>query len=515
METHNSNLGRSLFAPFSLAAGAAVLFLFFLHNRIRQSKSTRRLPPGPRGWPIIGNILQIGPSPHKNIILLQRKYGPLIWLKLGSVNTLVIASAQAAKEMFKNHDQHFCDRHRNETMIRDDGSHNGTIGLSDYGPQWKMMRRLYATELFTKKRLNDTTHLRRKCLDQLIKWVSDEAKHNPGKSIEVAKYVYAAIFNMVGDLVVSKDDLAHPEFIVTNVFFNTTADIIEVMALPNVSDFFPIVRPFDLQGLKRKTEYKEKIARKIIRTFIEERRQRGVNPQHFQEKDLLEVLLDFEGNGKDEPSKISELYLETFLLELFIAAPDATNITTEWAMSELLRKPETMNKLQAEIAQVVGHERRMEETDMENLPYLHAVIQETLRLHAPAALLIPRSVINDIEVMGYLIPKGTQVWVNTWGIGRDPTTWEDPLSFTPERFLNSNIEYRGQNFEYIPFGAGRRICPGLPLGHIMLHLVLGSLVQSFDWSLEKGITRETLDMDEKIRLTVRRANPLKVIPMQY
>ncbi|RZC51163.1 hypothetical protein C5167_019598 [Papaver somniferum] len=118
------------------------------------------------------------------------------------------------------------------------------------------------------------------------KWVSDEAKHNPGKSIEVAKYVYAAIFNMV-----------------------------------------------------------------------EERRQRGVNPQHFQEKDLLEVLLDFEGNGKDEPSKISELYLETFLLELFIAAPDATNITTEWAMSELLRKPETMNKLQAEIAQVVGHEK--------------------------------------------------------------------------------------------------------------------------------------------------------------
>ncbi|KAI3928798.1 hypothetical protein MKW98_024399, partial [Papaver atlanticum] len=316
METHNSNLGRFLFSPFSLTGGAAVLFLFFLINRICRRKSTnvRRLPPGPRGWPIIGNILDVGPSPHRNIVLLQRKYGPLIWLKLGSVNTLVIASAQSAKEMFKNHDQQFCNRHRNETMIRDDGSHNGTIGLSDLCPQWKMMRRLYATELFTKKRLNDTTHLRKKCLDQLINWVSDEAKHNPGKSIEVARFIFAAIFNMVGDLVVSKDDLAHPEFTVTNVFFNITADIIEVMAKPNISDFFPFLRSFDLQGLKKKTEHKEKIARKIIRTFIEERRRRGVNPLHFQEKDLLEVLLDFEGNGKDEPSKISELHLETFLL---------------------------------------------------------------------------------------------------------------------------------------------------------------------------------------------------------
>ncbi|KAI3890746.1 hypothetical protein MKX03_019138, partial [Papaver bracteatum] len=316
METHNSNLGRFLFSPFSLAAGAAVLFLFFLINRICRSKSTnvRRLPPGPRGWPIIGNILDIGPHPHKNLVLLQRKYGPLIWLRLGLVNTVVIASAQSAMEMFKNHDQHFCNRHRNATMIRDDGSHNGTIGLSDYGPQWKMMRRLYATEMFTKKRLDDTTHLRRKCLDQLIQWVSDEAKHNPGKSIEVARFIYAAIFNMIGDLAFSKDDLAHPEFIVTNVFFNVTADIIEVMALPNVSDFFPFLRPFDLQGLKKKTEDKEKIARKIIGNFVEERRRRGVNPNHFQEKDLLEVLLDFEGNGKDEPSKIPKEFLEIFLL---------------------------------------------------------------------------------------------------------------------------------------------------------------------------------------------------------
>ncbi|XP_026451579.1 geraniol 8-hydroxylase-like [Papaver somniferum] len=200
--------------------------------------------------------------------------------------------------------------------------------------------------------------------------------------------------------------------------------------------------------------------------------------------------------------------------ELFITVPDATNMTTEWAMSELVRNIEIMNNLKAEIAQVVGHERRMEESDMENLPYLHAVIQETLRLHPPAPLSIPRNVIKDIEVTGYLIPKGTQVWVNIWGIGRDPTTWEDPLSFNPERFLNSNIEYHGQNFEYLPFGAGRRICPGLPLGPIMLHLVLGSLVQSFDWSLGKAIIPETQDMDEKIKVTSRRASPLKVIPTQ-
>ncbi|KAI3952519.1 hypothetical protein MKW92_051331 [Papaver armeniacum] len=155
----------------------------------------------------------------------------------------------------------------------------------------------------------------------------------------------------------------------------------------------------------------------------------------------------------------------------------------------------------------------MEESDIENLPYLRAIVNEILRFHPPGALLIPRSVIQDIEVTGYLIPKGTLVWVNIWGLGRDPSSWDDPLSFKPERFLSSIIDYHGKNFEFIPFGAGRRICPGLPLAQQIIHMMLGSLIQSFDWVLEKGMTPETMDMSEKVRFSLRRAVPLKVIPI--
>ncbi|XP_026416334.1 geraniol 8-hydroxylase-like [Papaver somniferum] len=182
-------------------------------------------------------------------------------------------------------------------------------------------------------------------------------------------------------------------------------------------------------------------------------------------------------------------------------------------MSELIRNPEMMKMAKAEISEVVGHGKKMEESDIENLPYLRAVVKETLRFHPPGAFPIPRTVTQDIEVMGYSIPKGTLVLVNIWGIGKDPSSWDDPLSFKPERFLNSAIDYRGQNFEYIPFGAGRRICPGLPLAEQMIHVMRGSLVRSFDWVLEKGLIPETMDMSDKVRFSLRRAVPLKVIPM--
>lgn len=197
---------------------------------------------------------------------------------------------------------------------------------------------------------------------------------------------------------------------------------------------------------------------------------------------------------------------------MFFAGSETTSSTMEWAMAELLRKPDSMKKAKEEINRVIGPQRKVEESDIDNLPYLQAVIKETLRLHPVLPLLLPRNAMQDTDYMGYFIPKETQIFVNVWAIGRDPETWEDPLAFKPERFLGSKIDYKGQNFELLPFGSGRRICLGISLAHKVVHLGLATLLHSFDWELGNNISPETIDVDERVGITARKLVPLEAIP---
>lgn len=192
-----------------------------------------------------------------------------------------------------------------------------------------------------------------------------------------------------------------------------------------------------------------------------------------------------------------------------MAGSETTSSTIEWALTELLSNPESLNKAKAELAQAVGSDRTFEEDDIANLPYLKAVIKETLRLHPPIPFLIPRRAMEDTDFQGYHIPKDTQVLVNAWAIGRDPEVWDEPWSFKPERFLGSTVDYKGQNYELIPFGAGRRMCAGVPLAHRMLHFILGSLLHQFDWELD---CKEKIDMNDRMGITVRKAEPLIAVP---
>ena len=178
-------------------------------------------------------------------------------------------------------------------------------------------------------------------------------------------------------------------------------------------------------------------------------------------------------------------------------------------MTELLHNPEALSKAKLELEQTVGKGNSIEESDIIRLPYLQAVVKETFRLHPPVPLLIPRKALEDIEIAGFTVPKGARVFVNVWAIGRDESTWDNPHTFIPERFLRSNVDFKGQNFELIPFGAGRRICPGLPLAIRMLYLMLGSLINSFDWKLED----ENMDMEEKFGITIMKAQPLRAVPV--
>lgn len=197
---------------------------------------------------------------------------------------------------------------------------------------------------------------------------------------------------------------------------------------------------------------------------------------------------------------------------MFFAGSETTSTSIEWAMAELLLNPEAMAKAKAELTRSIGPNRRLEETDIDNLPYLNAVVKETLRLHPPVPLLIPREAKNDTNFMGYSIPKNTKVLINAWAIGRDPDAWDDPLCFKPERFLGTKLDYKGQDFEYIPFGAGRRICAGLALAHRLLHVTLGSLIHVFEWKLGGQVTPETLDMKERLGITSRKLEPLLAVP---
>lgn len=198
--------------------------------------------------------------------------------------------------------------------------------------------------------------------------------------------------------------------------------------------------------------------------------------------------------------------------ELFAAGTDTSAATVEWAMSEMVKKPEILGTATEELDRVVGHSRLVTEGDIPNLPYIEAIVKETMRLHPVAPLLMPRQSRKDTSLFGYDIPTGTRVLVNVWAIGRDPAVWDAPKEFRPDRFLGSRMDVRGQDFELLPFGSGRRMCPGLNLGLTMVQLNLANLLHSFAWRLPDGISPEEMSMEEKFGLSVDCKVPLKVVP---
>lgn len=190
-----------------------------------------------------------------------------------------------------------------------------------------------------------------------------------------------------------------------------------------------------------------------------------------------------------------------------------TSSTLEWAMTEVLRNPFAMAKAKEELEQVIDKGKIVEESDLSRLPYLSCIVKETLRVHPSIPFLAPRKVYNQVKIDNYIIPEGTQVLVKAWAIGRDSNIWEDSMEFKPERFLTSELDVRGQDFELIPFGAGRRICPGLPLAIRMIPMMLGSLLNNFDWKIDNGIRCEELDMTERFGITLQKAKPLNAVPI--
>ncbi|XP_071933362.1 cytochrome P450 76T24 isoform X2 [Coffea arabica] len=266
------------------------------------------------------------------------------------------------------------------------------------------------------------------------------------------------------------------------------------------------------KGIRHETEvYFVKLLEAFEDIITQRLQARGASPTSGSGKsDLLEVFLDL---CQHREAGWSYNDVKHFLLDLFLGATDTTSSTVEWAMVELLRSPDKKEKARAEIREVIGQGKSVKESDISRLPYLQAVVKETLRLHPPAPI-VPRKADTDIEVDSYILPKDSLIVFNLWGMGRDSNLWLNPDTFVPERFLNSESDDKGQHFKLTPFGTGRRICVGYALAQRMLHLMLASLLHSFDWKLEDGIKPEDVDMSERPGLTVQKAVPLMAIPIR-
>uniref|UniRef100_A0A803LW80 Cytochrome P450 n=1 Tax=Chenopodium quinoa TaxID=63459 RepID=A0A803LW80_CHEQI len=230
--------------------------------------------------------------------------------------------------------------------------------------------------------------------------------------------------------------------------------------------------------------------------------------------DLLDVIFDVMEEQRDN---ISQDQLHHLLLDLLGAGKDTTSKTMEWAMAELLRNPIILRKLQEEIDGVMGKDNSTTilESHISKLPYLQAIVKETLRLHPSAPLLLPRKVEKDVEIDGFQLSKGAMLIINAWAIGRDPKTWFDPDSFIPDRFLGSEVSMQSQFNKLFTFGGGKKICPGISLATNMISLVLGNLIKSYDWKLDDvGELKQVLDMDDYYGITIKKAKSLRAIPIK-
>ncbi|XP_068638777.1 (S)-N-methylcoclaurine 3'-hydroxylase isozyme 1-like [Aristolochia californica] len=490
-----SNLNLS---PFLLLLLIPLIFLILKH--LTQIVSSRPpLPPGPQPWPLIGNLLHMVKKPHIKLTELTQTHGPLISLRLGTQLLVVGSSPYTASEILKSHDRILSARHvpKVSPVPGPELEHRSLVWQSECGDRWKVLRTICRTGLFSPKAIDGQSPIREKKVMEMVEYLA--AKE--GEVVNVAEAVFATVFNILGNLLLSKDFIDLEDERAAGGLKGLIWRMMELGSTPNISDFYPILAGLDLQGLKKKAWKCTRSMFAVWEVLLKERRQ-GRDGNASRRQDFLDVLLD---------NDFSDDQINSLILELFTAGTDTSTTTVEWAMAELIKNPEVMNNVRKELESKIK-EKVIRESDLPVLPYSQACVKETLRLHPPVPLLLPHRASENCKIMGYGIPKDTPVQVNVWAIGREPTTWTNPLAFTPERFLISELDYKGNHFEFIPFGAGRRICPGLPMATRLVHFILACLIHNFEWSLPSEMNPIVLDMDEKFGVTLQKKEPLFLIP---
>nr|XP_007138248.1 hypothetical protein PHAVU_009G192400g [Phaseolus vulgaris]ESW10242.1 hypothetical protein PHAVU_009G192400g [Phaseolus vulgaris] len=494
-------------SPF-MVAFATVAAVILVHRLIKflTRNSSLPLPPGPKPWPVVGNFPHMGPVPHHSLAALVQVHGPLMHLRLGFVDMVVAASASVAEQFLKIHDSNFSSRPPNAGAKYIAYNYQDLV-FAPYGPRWRLLRKLTSVHLFSGKALDVFRHLREEEVGRLTRNLgsSDAKAVNLGQVLNVCT-TNALARVMIGRRVFNDGNGGcDPR---ADEFKSMVVELMVLAGVFNIGDFIPSLEWLDLLGVQKKMKKLHKRFDGFLSTIIEE--------HDTSSNNLLSILLSLKDLKDDDENHVTHTEIKALLLNMFTAGTDTSSSTTEWAIAELIRNPRILAQVQQELDTVVGRERSVKEEDLAHLPYLQAVIKETFRLHPSTPLSLPRVAAESCEIFGYHIPKGSTLLVNVWAIARDPKEWADPLEFRPERFLpggeKADVDVKGNDFEVIPFGAGRRICAGLSLGLRMVQLLTATLAHSFDWELENGLNPEKLNMDEAYGLTLQRAEPLSVHP---
>nr|WET52770.1 cytochrome P450 76BK1 [Clerodendrum bungei] len=492
---------------FSAIVIAASLMIL-AYNYMTRRRSPKKLPPGPYPLPIVGNIFQLGDKPNRSVTKLAKKYGPLMSLKFGSLLTVVVSSPELAKEVLQTYDHIFSSRFIPDAL-ETHNHHNFCIAFLPVGDRWRRIRKLFRKVMLSAPRLDSSQAIRQTMIKNLYDYLHECRKSghvvNIGEAASITTINLTSVTLFSGQ-VMNFDANAKTEF--KEIFLSLTS----VSGKPNVSDYFPLLRPFDIQGLRREMELHMGKLLVMFEGIVDERlRERRKSPESGKKNDMLDILIEF---SEDEESELKTSDVKHVVLDLFVAGSDSTSSTTEWVVTELLLNPDKLAKAKQELKSVLGDKKQVEESDIPKLPYMEAVIKEVLRLHPAGPFLIPRRTDEDAVINGYFIPKHSQIFVNAWAIHRDEKVWPSPEEFRPERFLENNIDYKGQDFELLPFGSGRRVCPGIPLAHRMIHLMVGTFIHQFDWKFEAGVTADKVDMTEKFGLAMHKSVPLKAVPIK-
>ncbi|KAL6847814.1 hypothetical protein ACP4OV_021942 [Aristida adscensionis] len=493
-----------------------------LRLRVRRGRAAGevvRLPPGPWRLPVIGSLHHLLGKPlvHRATADLARRLGapPLMYLELGEVPAVVAMSPAAAREIMRTHDVAFATRPWSPT-IRVMMSDGPGLVFARYGDLWRQLRRVSVLELLSARRVQSFRRVREEEVARLVAAVAAEAAAAAAwpvnVSARIAEVVTDSAFRaMMGD-----------RFERRREFLETLEEGIKLGSGFSLGDLFPSSRLVDfLCGTSRRAQANHRRGFELMDCAIKQHEERrsaaAANGRVLEEEDedLLDVLLRIQKEGGALDAPLTMGTIKAVIRDLFGAGSETSATTLQWAMSELMRNPDVMKKAQAELRDILQGKPKVTEDDLPQMKYLKLVIKETLRLHPAAPLLVPRECRESSKILGYDVPKGTTVFVNAWAISRDPNYWEDAEEFKPERFELGTIDFKGTDFEYIPFGAGRRICPGMLFAQSNIELALASLLYHFDWKLTDGLKPSQLDMEEEMGLTVRRKNDLYLHPVIY
>ncbi|GJT26946.1 probable (S)-N-methylcoclaurine 3'-hydroxylase isozyme 2 [Tanacetum coccineum] len=479
----------------------APLLLFFLFFRtITRCSFSKKppLPPGPYPWPIIGNIFQIGKNAHVQLAEMAKVHGPLMSLRLGQQTLIIGSSSIAASQILKTHDHVLSGRYVSRLLQNKKPTlHNMNLGFaSECDDGWRNLRSLYKTELFSGKALDSSANIRENKVIEMVKYLASKE----GESIVIKDVVFVTSMNIIGNAALSIDLVDFEGNGVGARIMSSVRKLTMLGAKPILADMYSILSRWDLQGWYK--EVMHIVERELGDVWVDSlQSKRNRSNISSYAKDFTDILIE-KGFTNQQINPVME--------ELFAAGTETTSLTIEWFIAELLKNQDVLQKAREEVMKHING-NIVKESDLVHLPYLEACYKEALRLHPIGPLLLPRRAMQTCEIMGYTIPEGSKIFVNVWAINRDPKIWDDPLSFKPERFIETNLSYKGNDFGYLPFGSGRRMCIGEAMASKTMLLTVASLILNFNWFLPNNMNPNEINMDEELEMSLLKKEPLHVI----